>query len=196
VVLFQQRFWAGIADGSITKTFRRWKRRQVVAGHRYRTAGGIVEVHAVDVVGEVDVTDEDARCAGYLSAAALLADLRGERGDAIYRIAFAVVNEPDPRAELAARDALSADDVAVIDGRLDRLDRASSHGPWTAAVLAAIATQPAVRAGDLAQQFGRERLAFKTDVRKLKNLGLTLSLDVGYRVSPRGEEYLRRTRRG
>lgn len=29
------------------------------------------------------------------------------------------------------------------------------------------------------------------DVRKLKNLGLTYSLDVGYRLAPRGETYLR-----
>ena len=46
---------------------------------------------------------------------------------------------------------------------------------------ALIAERPAVRAGDLADQLGRERLAFKADVRKLKALGLTESLDVGYR---------------
>jgi hypothetical protein len=39
---------------------------------------------------------------------------------------------------------------------------------------------------------GRERPAFKTDVRKLKRLGLTISLDVGYRLSPRGEAFLGR----
>jgi hypothetical protein len=39
---------------------------------------------------------------------------------------------------------------------------------------------------------GRERLAFKTDVRKLKALGLTESLPVGYRLSPRGEAWLTR----
>ena len=32
---------------------------------------------------------------------------------------------------------------------------------------------------------------FKTDVRKLKELGLTESLEVGYRLSPRGEAVLR-----
>ena len=46
------------------------------------------------------------------------------------------MEEPDPRAELAAAAELSEEDVADIDRRLDRLDRASSHGPWTAAVLA------------------------------------------------------------
>ena len=33
----------------------------------------------------------------------------------------------------------------------------------------------------------------KRDVRKLKNLGLTLSLRIGYRLSPRGHAYLEAT---
>ena len=37
---------------------------------------------------------------------------------------------------------------------------------------------------------GRETAPFKLDVRKLKNLGLTLSFRIGYRLSPRGEAYL------
>jgi hypothetical protein len=49
-----------------------------------------------------------------------------------------------------------------------------------------------VRAGDLAAAAGREQPAFKTDVRKLKELGLTESLEVGYRLSPRGRALLER----
>jgi hypothetical protein len=177
-------------------TFRRWKRRQVVAGRHYRTAGGIVEVDTVDLVDSSAVTDDDAARAGYLSASALVEDLRGDPEQLVFRICFRRVDGPDPRAELAGTVTLSPDDVVELDRRLDRLDRASNHGPWTAAVLAAIAAQPAVRAGDLADQFGRERLAFKTDVRKLKNLGLTISLEVGYRLSPRGEAYRQATKRG
>jgi hypothetical protein len=48
-----------------------------------------------------------------------------------------------------------------------------------------------VRAPDLAASNGWETQAFKLDVRKLKNLGLTISLRVGYELSPRGREYLR-----
>ncbi|HJW62866.1 MAG TPA: hypothetical protein VJ849_05160, partial [Actinomycetes bacterium] len=55
-----------------------------------------------------------------------------------------------------------------------------------------IGDQPGVRAGDLAGQRGRERHPFKTDVRKLKELGLTESLEVGYRLSPRGRALLSR----
>jgi hypothetical protein len=60
------------------------------------------------------------------------------------------------------------------------------------ATLAAIADQPGTRAADLAAAFGREMLPFKTDVRKLKNLGLTVSLDKGYRLSARGAAYVHR----
>ena len=191
-MLFEQRFWGGLADGSITMTFRRWKRRQAVAGHRYRTGGGILEVEAVDVIDAADITDADARRAGYPSAAALVADLRGTPDLPLYRIRFHAVAEPDPRAELAAADDLTTADVEELDRRLARLDRASTHGPWTRATLEAIAARPGVRAGDLADGLGRDLQPFKLDVRKLKALGITISLDVGYRLSPRGEAYRRR----
>ena len=53
-MLFEQRFRAGVQDGSVTVTFRRWKRRQAVAGRSYRTAVGMIAVDAVDVVTEDD----------------------------------------------------------------------------------------------------------------------------------------------
>ncbi len=60
-------------------------------------------------------------------------------------------------------------------------------GPWTYEVLQAIADNPGLRAPDLAASFGRETLPFKRDVRKLKELGLTISLEVGYELSKRGQ---------
>lgn len=189
-MLFAKWAWEGVADGSITVTFRRWKRRQAVAGHVYRTAAGRIAVTAVDVVDEGSVTDADAQASGYPSAAALLGDLRGTPELPLYRIRFHAVHDPDPRDELAATPTLTDEQRAELDTRLDRLDRASRHGPWTREVLELIAARPAVRAGDLAEALGRERLDFKVDVRKLKALGLTLSLPVGYCLSPRGEAYL------
>jgi hypothetical protein len=197
-VLFQARFWPLIADGSVTLTFRRWKRRQVVAGRRYRTGHRIVGrmMIEVDDVHEVDparITDADARRAGFPDAATLVDQLRGDPDLPVFRIAFHLVDEPDPRSVLAASSGLTAADREEIDRRLDRLDRASKIGPWTRAVLDVIAAQPATRAADLAAEFGRETQPFKNDVRKLKNLGLTESLEVGYRLSPRGRAYLERS---
>jgi hypothetical protein len=190
-MLFEQRFWALIADGSVTLTFRRWRRCQAVARRRYRTAGGIIEVERVDVVTAERITDREARRSGFPSAAEVVANLRGDSSSPIYRVQFHVVSGPDPRSELAASGDLTPDDVAEIDRRLDRLDRASSHGPWTRSALEAIAARPATRAADLAAGFGRETQPFKIDVRKLKNLGLTISLERGYQLSPRGAAYLK-----
>ena len=191
-MLFEKRFWEPISRGEVTVTFRRWKRRQAVAGGRYRTAGGIIEAESVDVIGVDDISDADARAGLYPDRDTLIADLRGTPDLELYRIRFHLVDGPDPRAELAASAALTQDDLVAIDQRLDRLDRASAHGPWTRETLRLIAARPAVRAGDLADDVGRERLAFKTDVRKLKNLGLTISLGTGYELSPRGRAYLGR----
>lgn len=194
-MLFEQRFREPIADGSVTVTFRRWKTHQVKAGNRYRTPVGMIEVDAVDIVDESAIAGRDVTRAGYPSAEALVADLRGSPGQAIYRVRFHAVHEADPRDELAASDRLTDEEVADLDRRLERLDRASSWGPWTLPTLRAIEANPEVRAGDLADGFGREKEPFKLDVRKLKNLGLTLSLGTGYRLSPRGRAYLARTSR-
>jgi hypothetical protein len=194
-VRLERRAREGIADGSIDVLFRRWKRPQVVAGRRYRTTAGLLDVVALDVLDATSITDRDARRAGYASAREAVGDLRGGPGDPVYRLVIRPTADPDPRDVLAGDADLTEDDVTAIDRRLDRLDRASPHGPWTASVLVTIAARPGVRAADLAASLGRERLSFKADVRKLKALGLTISLPLGYRLSPRGEAYLRTTTR-
>ncbi len=191
-MLFEAKYRQPIAAGAVDLTFRRWKRSQAVVGHRYRTAAGRLEVDAVDVVTPDEITDDEAHRAGQPSAAALMAALRGPAELPVFRVRFHAVTEPDERDVLASDATLSAADVADIDRRLGRLDRASPSGPWTRATLQAIADHPGVRAPDLAASFGRETVPFKLDVRKLKALGLTISLRIGYRLSPRGQSYLSR----
>lgn len=193
-MLFQKRFWPGIADGSVTLAFRRWRRQQVLPGRPYRTAAGIIDVTSVTVVDPAAITEDDARAAGHPDAASLVADLPGEPQNPTYRIEFRLATGPDPRAELAADADLDAAEIQRITARLDRLDRASSAGPWTRETLRLVEEHPERRAGDLADLAGRERAPFKLDVRKLKNLGLTESYPVGYRLSPRGRAYLDATR--
>ncbi len=190
-MLFQQRFWAGIADGSITVTFRRWKRPQVVAGRPNRTPAGRIHIVSIRGIDPSRITARDTRtCAGFTDADAVRRQLRGTDDLPTYRIEFRLLDEPDPRDGAGVlRGALGRDDVADIRRRLDRLDRASSHGSWTDQTLELIATQPAVRAPDLAAGVGRETQPFKLDVRKLKALGLTTSLKVGYELSPRGRAF-------
>jgi hypothetical protein len=190
-MLIEKRLWAGIQDGSVTVMFRRWKRRQVTAGNTYRTAAGRVVVDEVTETAPSRIRRADALAAGYGSVAEAVADLRGTPGDPVFLLRLRPAEDEDPRTVLAESAHLSTEDVEEITRRLERLDHASGHGPWTAQTLAIIRKRPGVRAGDLADELGREMLPFKVDVRKLKNLGLTLSLEVGYRLSPRGEAYLR-----
>jgi hypothetical protein len=191
---FEQRLRDGIHSGAIVLAFRRWKRSQVVPGHRYRTGTDMVEVESVDVVDPSSVDAAQAREAGYASVADLVAGLRGDPALPVYRIRLRRIDAPDPRDELAGTASLTEADVAAITARLARVDRSSGRGPWTGAVLALIADRPAVVSTVLAETMGWERQDFKLHVRRLKELGLTLSLDVGYRLSPRGESYLRHLR--
>ena len=183
-MLFKRHVLDGLADGTITVVFRRWARPRVRVGSRLRTAVGVLAVDAVDEKDFADITEDDARRAGFSSRTALLDDLATQRDGRVYRIALHVAG-PDPRVELRSRD-----ELAEVEGRLAGLDAASRHGAWTSAVLRLIRDRPEVRAGDLAPTRGQETLGFKRDVRKLKELGLTESLEVGYRLSARGRTVL------
>jgi len=183
-VLIKRRFLDGIVDGSVDLQFRRWRRPMVKLGGTMRTAVGVLEVVAVDVVAADRITTRDARRAGYDSVADLLAQATNREGD-LYRIRLRYVGE-DPRVALREDAELDPETLAEIEARLDRLDRASPRGPWTRQVLQLVHDQPATLAATMAESIGRDRESFKLDVRKLKNLGLTESLQTGYRISPRG----------
>ena len=187
---FEQRLRDGIHSGGVVLAFRRWKRSQVGPGRRYRTGIDMVEVESVDVVEPSSVDATQAREAGYASVGELLANLRGDPALPIYRIRLRRIDGPDPRDELAQAASLTKADAAAITAKLARMDSSSGRGPWTGAVLALIADRPGIVSTVLAEAMGWERQDFKLHVRRLKQLGLTLSLDVGYRLSPRGESYL------
>ena len=185
---------AGVADGSVTLAFRRWREQDVVPGHEFRSAGSVIRVEAVDVVDPAAITDAEAVLAGHPHAESVRSRLAGEESWPVYRVTLTYAG-PDPRIALRESAELTDADVAAIDARLERLDRASSHGPWTMRTLALIREHPQRRAPDLAAMEGRETAPFKIDVRKLKGMGLTVSFPVGYEISPRGSAYLARTTR-
>jgi hypothetical protein len=189
-MLFPAKVLAAIRDGSVDLAFRRWERARVRPGSRLRTAVGVLEVGAVEVVERAAIGEAEARRAGFASRDELLAVLDQRGSGEIHRIALRYAGA-DPRVELRHRAQLSQAELEEIAGNLERLDRTSRHGPWTRQVLELIAARPEVRAADLAEGMGREKLPFKRDVRKLKELGLTESLSPGYRLSPRGKAVLK-----
>ena len=188
-MLLKRETLEGIAEGRITLAFRRWKRPTVRAGGELRTASGVLAIEAVEAISASDITEDDAHRAGYLERDALIAELNRRREGDLYRVALHLAGD-DPRTALREQDTLDGDSIEAIAARLARFDRSSRHGPWTETVLRLIETSPGVRAPDLAASLGRETQPFKRDVRKLKELGLTESLKVGYRLSPRGRAWL------
>ena len=179
---------SGIETGHIESVYRRWDQARVKVGSNLRTAIGVIEVLSVDTVDPVALTREDAVEGGFESVSELIASA-GNRGETLYRIRLRHVG-PDPRVLL--RESIPDEaGMTEIDRRLQRLDSLSKHGPWTRETLGLIAANPEVRAEDLAALVGREKMPFKLDVRKLKEMGLTESLVTGYRLSPRGESVLR-----
>jgi len=182
----------GIRDGRITLLFRRWKSPRAKAGGRSRDTRGVVEVVSVKRAARID--QRDARAAGHASLAALRAELARYAGDGeLYRVEVRW-GGTDPRAALRKRMPRAREERDALMAKLTRLDAASRDGAWTARVLGAIAAQPGVVSTGLAALVGRPRPELKLRVRKLKALGLTESLDVGYRISPRGRSVLASTR--
>jgi len=193
-VLLPPKVAHGVADGTMSVAFRRWKKQAVKPGSTFKTVAGVVRVVSVRTVRPEKITKIDAVRAGHPDPDSVRKRLAGDEDWTTYRIELAYAGE-DPRVALRESADLTPEDVAAIDARLERLDRASSHGRWTMRTLALIGQHPQRRAPDLAELEGRETAPFKIDVRKLKGMGLTVSFAVGYELSPRGTAYLRLTSR-
>ena len=202
-MLFFESAHPGLADGSITVTFRRWKRPRAKVGGVYRVGPVDLTVDRIERVPIDRISERDARRAGFADHTALLVFLGPPRADApadasssgadrVWRVDF----HCGPAAPRPGRSGkLAPAEVDDLRRRLDRLDTngpTGSTGPWTRSVLELIASRPGVVSTELAAELGCERAAFKADVRKLKRLGLTESLEVGYRLSPKGKALLRR----
>jgi hypothetical protein len=177
-----------IKSGEIAVLFRRWSRPGAKAGGSQMTQGGVIGIDTVEVVTEDDITELDAREAGYGTKENLL-DKLSYRDDPIYRIRVHFAGE-DPRIALRENDDLGDIELNEIITKLEKLDKNSKRGPWTLSYLQVIHDMPNTYSGLLADYLGLSIPEFKPWVRKLKALGLTESLHPGYKLSPRGEKVL------
>ncbi|PBC23720.1 MULTISPECIES: hypothetical protein [unclassified Mesorhizobium] len=190
-MLFRDQTLAAIVSGEATLAFRRWRRPTVRAGGRVRTASGVVLIGDITVVEMSALTEKDASAAGFPTLAALREMLGPDDGTPVYRIELTGL-EPDERVALRGEASLSDADWHVLTLRFARWDNAAPG--YFPSILRVIGAHPEVRAADLAAKAGVETPKFKQDVRKLKELGLTESLEIGYRLSPRGEAVLEKLR--
>ena len=188
-MLFQRRFHERIRSGEITCTVRIWQRPHVKVGGRYSLGGGAIVVDEVHETRLDDITAALARRCGFPSLVDLVKTAKHGAGERVFVIDFHYDGKTGARPK-PETGAVSAEELAELVQRLAAMDRRSKVGEWTLATLRAIEARPGVLAAKLARSLGRPRDEFKRDVRKLKTLGLTFSLEVGYRLTPKGEALL------
>lgn len=187
-MLFQRRFHERIRSGELCATLRIWQRPHAKVGGRYSLGGGAIVVDKIRELTFDDITPALARRCGFASLADALQTAKHGTGERVFVIDFHYDEKgarPTP-----ATERVSAEELVAIAQRLEAMDRRAKNGAWTEATLRAIEARPAVLAARLARSLGRPRDEFKRDVRKLKNLGLTFSLEIGYRLTPKGEALL------
>jgi len=188
-MLFRKKFLDGIQAGEVTLAYRRWRRPTVRSGGTLLTPAGQLSIASVEPVSMGQISNADARRAGYGNREELLGELLRKAGGEVYRIELGPLRA-DPRIALRQSGLVDEGDLRTLRGRLRRFDAHAPEGPWTRRTLEALRTSPGVRAADVCGLVGQGKERFKLNVRKLKALGLTESLGTGYRLSPRGEALL------
>lgn len=199
MLLFQKRFHTGILDGSITITFRQWEKAHVKPGGRYRVHPvGVVVVDSLERIAIETITEHDAARSGFTGRSELLEYLGRYSESAfltpeseVWRIVFHHGGEDD-RIDQALDGSLTDELFAELQRKLDGYDTRSASGPWTRRTLKVIEKNPRIAASKLAPKLKLDTLPFKANVVKLKKLGLTMSFEVGYEVSPRGRAFMKR----
>ena len=188
-MLFKQKDLEGIKAGNITLSFRNWKKLSVNVGSEIKTTVGVVKIGSIREVKLEDITEEEAKAAGFASAKSLTGLLASQKEGKIYKIAVTYLQE-DPRIELREQNVITEEEFNEIKKALENLDKFSKLGKWTIKTLQAIRENPKMKSADLAVITKKEKEWLKLNVRKLKGLGLTISHEPGYSLSPRGEVYL------
>lgn len=189
-MLFKQKHLEGIKAGTISIAFRKWKKLTVTAGSLIKTSVGVIKIISTKEISLNEISDSEANQAGFTSAQALTQLLESQKEGLIYKIEVAFDSE-DPRIELRESVTLDEEEFETLKTTLENLDKFSKVGKWTTKTLQVIKENPKMKAADIAVKAKKEKEWLKLNIRKLKGLGLTISHEPGYTLSPRGEEYLR-----
>ena len=186
-MLFKSTTLERIRTGHIDVAFRRWKRPTVKAGGTLVTPIGQLAITSLTEVREEEISNEDLRRAGYSEFGDLITNLSAE--GSLYRIEFKI-SGADPRLQLREQLITTKKEFDDLATKLERMDSRAEQ-PWTREFLILIDQNPRTLAGKLADEIEMPKMDFKNRVRRLKNLGLTISHQVGYSLSPRGKSYLK-----
>lgn len=190
-MLFKKKILYLIASGKLTVAYRRWVRPTVKEGGSLKTPIGVLSISSVKEVKPSSVSEKAARLAGYESLKELRDELDQKDSGVVYKIKFKF-SGTDPRVLLREKGNFSKEEWLKLKDQLERYDKYSKSTPWTLTTLKLIQKYPETPAKTLAKKMNLDTKKFKINVRKLKNLGLTISMGTGYKLSKRGWSFLKK----
>lgn len=188
-MLFKKDILEQIGKGTVTMAYRRWAKPAVKPGSTLLTAVGVLQVISVKEITYDSITDKNIQQAGLSSRAQLDKELSFKKEGILYKIVFRLQGE-DPRLALREETNITVEEFEQLKTKLEKMDKTSRYGPWTETILKLITKHPGKHAIFFAEKLGMEKDWLKLHIRKLKNLGLTISLSVGYEIAPRGEKFM------
>ena len=166
--------------------FRKWTKPTVKALGTLITAAGQLRIISLEKIHYQEITDGEIQQAGYDNREELDHELSFKSEGQLYKITFKL-EQQDPRLKLREDTNLSEDELNKLMNKLHSFDTKGKIQHWTRRVMEIIHEKPRKPSIYYANKLGYEQLWFKASVRKLKNLGLTISHEVGYELSPRGK---------
>ena len=189
-MLIKQAHLKKIKEDEISLAFRKWKKKRVKKGSLIKTSIGLIKILDITEITANEISHQDASKAGYDELHELREILDSKEGT-VYKIILQYHSE-DPRIELRNRTEVSVAELETIKTKLERFDQYSKQGDWTLAVLHLIEENPKLKASELAKLLQMDKHRLKINIRKLKNLGLTISHETGYSLSPLGIAVLKK----
>lgn len=189
-----RRIQQAIIDGEVTLVFHRAKRQTLYPGLQYSTDLALLVIDRVEAVDEDDVTESDARRAGFDSRDALLKSVSKREGQ-LYRITVRDDGTPE-HLLLQQKGKMTEQEVLVITGVLKKLDRLAVGRPWAETLMNLISEHPEATPAQLAKHCDFDKNEIKDLARHLEYLELVKRDRVRYRLTPRGRAirriYIRR----
>ena len=184
-MLFKQKHLEGIKAGTVSLAFRRWKRTDLKKGSLIKTSLITVEITDIATIREAHINDIDAKKAGFISLDSLLKSLHSEEDLKIYKMHvrhYKELAKPKP----VEKSSLSNTDIKNLKARLTQFDNYSRNGAWTKDLLTTLHDNPSSTSTELSLKTGKTKEWLQLNIRKLKNLGLTVNNDPGYALTKIG----------
>ena len=183
---FTKPYKQAIAAGTLTRTYRRWKSPQAKVDGTYNIHPyGAILVTSISQLRLQDASIKDIQQSGFDSANAIAEHLKTSLNETVYCVHFRYIGTDAVKQIDTGR--LPTIELEAISIKLMRMNKTKL---WTHHALRLVRDQPAKRAADLAPILEMDLPTFKRNMRKLKNLGLTLSLETGYQITARGTQMI------